>query len=180
MKVDFELIDRCKSNRRNAQNELYRLLLPYLKAICRRYIIKKDDLKDVLQESFILIFNKIDRYDASKGTFYSWAVRIAINATINYNQRVSVTNEEEFKTDLHEQDTEPEAYLNLTNDELLSIIRRMPKELFYVFNLYIIDGYQHQEIAELMGISVALSRKRLSRGRNWIKDAIAKNGQVKQ
>jgi len=174
MKVDVDLIDRCKANERYAQNELYRLMLPFLKAVCRRYIIKNEDVNDALQESFILIFKKIDLYDTSKGSFYSWAVRITINATINYNQRISVINEEEFLPELHDTNTSPEAYLNMSNGELLEIIKRMPKEHFYVFNLYVIDCFQHQEIAELLGINVSLSRKRLSRGRSWLQQEIAK------
>ena len=136
MKISVELIKQCKLKNRRSQKELYLQLLPYLKAVCQRYIIKKIDLTDALQESFVLIFKKIDQYDVSKGAFHSWAVRIAINATFNYNKRVSVNNEDEFQLNFHDVGAEPEVYKNMSDKELFELLKNMPKNYFDVFNLF--------------------------------------------
>ena len=178
MNISVELIKQCKLNDRRSQKELYLQLLPYLKAVCKRYIIKKEDLMDALQESLVLIFKKIDQYDSSKGSFHSWAVRIAINATFNYNRRVSVNNEDEFQLDYHDVGEEPEVFRNMSDEELFDLMKRMPRSYFEVFNLFVIDCFEHEEIANLLGISITLSRKRLSRGRYWLKNAIIKNSKI--
>lgn len=177
MNISGELIKQCKLNDRRSQKELYLQLLPYLKAICQRYIIKKEDYKDALQEALVLIFKKIDGYDASKGAFHSWAVRVTINATFNYNKRVSVNNEDEFQLSFHDVSTEPEVYKNMSDEEMFELMKGMPKSYFDVFNLFVIDCYDHEEISKLLDISVPLSRKRLSRGRYWLKNAIIENSE---
>jgi RNA polymerase sigma-70 factor (ECF subfamily) len=174
MEISPQLIRQCKAEDRRSQKELYLQLLPYVRAVCRRYAYKQTDLKDILQEAFFLIFSKIDKYNSSKGAFHSWAVRIAINATINYNKRISISNEDEFQLQYHDNATEPEVYQRMSNEELLTLMKEMPKNYFDVFNLHVIDQYSHEEIAELLGISVALSRKRLSRARYWLRTAINK------
>lgn len=178
MNVSVELIKQCKVKDRRSQKELYHQLLPYLKAVCQRYIIKKVDLMDALQESFVLIFKNIDQYDSSKGPFHSWAVRIAINATFNYNKRVSVNNEDEFQLNFHDLSSEPEVFKNMSDEELFVLMKEMPKNYFDVFNLFVIDCFTHEEIAELLDISIPLSRKRLSRGRYWLKNALIKNAKI--
>lgn len=174
IEISSELIRRCKLEDRRSQKELYLLLLPYLRATCYRYTTKKADLKDILQEAFLLIFRKINQFDSNKGNFHSWAARIAINTTFNYNKRVSVNNEDEFKLQYHEHTVEPEVYKKLSDEELMEMMNAMPKNYFDVFNLYVIDEYQHDEIAALLKISPALSRKRLSRAKQWLVNAILK------
>lgn len=175
MDISVSLIKQCKLKDRRAQKELYLQLLPYLKAVCKRYIIKQVDLNDALQESLVLIFKKIDQYDATKGAFHSWAIRIAINATFNYNKRVSINNEDEFQLNYHDVGEEPLVYKNMSDEELLRLMKKMPQSYFDVFNLFVIDCFDHEEIAKLLNISVALSRKRLSRGRYWLKNALLEN-----
>jgi len=175
MDISVNLIKQCKLKDRRAQKELYLQLLPYLKAVCKRYIIKQVDLKDALQESLVLIFKKIDQYDGSKGAFHSWAIRIAINATFNYNKRVSINNEDEFQLNYHDVGEERVVYKNMSDEELFSLMKKMPKSYFDVFNLFVIDCFDHEEISKLLDISIALSRKRLSRGRYWLKNAIIEN-----
>ncbi len=175
MNISVELIKQCKLKDRRSQKELYLQLLPYLRVVCQRYIIKQTDIKDVLQESFVLIFKNIDQYDELKGAFHSWAVRITINATFNYNKRNSVINEDEFQLNYHDKGMEPEVYKNMSDDELFELLKKMPKNYFDVFNLFVIDCFDHQEISELLKISIALSRKRLSRARYWLKNEFVKN-----
>ena len=180
MKISPQLIRQCKTEDRRSQKELYLQLLPYIRAVCRRYAIKQSDLNDILQETFFLIFTKLHQYKRAEGAFHSWAVRIAINTTFNYSKRISVHNEDEFQLQYHDSSTEPEAYKNMSDQELLQVMKGMPKNYFDVFNLHAIDQYSHEEIADLLGISASLSRKRLSRARYWLRNALTQKVNLNQ
>lgn len=167
MKIDLQLIQSCIDQNRTAQKELYLLLLPYLRAVASRYLKDNSYTKDVLQESFVKIFKNIQKYDPNKAPFKNWAARIAINTAFNYNERVTDTLTEEFILDIHEP-IEIESHETITDSLLMKLLKRMPKGYFEVFNLFVIDEYNHQEIALTLGISEALSRKKLSRAKNWL------------
>ncbi len=172
-KIDIALISLCLSKDREAQRKLYDLLLPYLTVICRRYLNSSADLNDVLQETFVNIFRNLEQFDLRRASFKTWTTRIAINACLKNKQKKRRHHTEELIIDLHEQQIDPAFLDQLTNKELLTWLRKMPAPYFEVFNLFVIDGFSHQEIAELLGIDAALSRKRLSRAREWIKKRLA-------
>lgn len=169
MEIDSKLIEACLSNKRESQKQLYTLLLPYLRAITKRYIRNQCFVKDVLQESFIKIFNKLETYDHNKATLKTWAAKIAINESLNYNKRKIGAPKEEIGEEAHTIFVYPKIVAELSNQDLLSILKQMPTGYFEVFNLSVIDGYKHEEIAEMLNISTASSRKKLSRSKDWLK-----------
>lgn len=170
MPIDNQLIKSCVAQDRSAQKTLYAALLPYLRAIACRYLKDTSYVKDVLQESFVKIFKKIGQFDSGKATLKQWASRITINTCINYNRRVIGLLKEEFILEKHQAVIMPAVLQNWSNENLLFILKKMPEEYFEVFNLFIIDGYSHEETANMLGISPALSRKRLSRAKRWLKN----------
>lgn len=174
MNISPQLIKECKSNNRLSQKALYLQLLPYLRAVCIRYIYHTNSVKDVLQESFILIFKNLNKFDPDKGAFHKWAVTITINATFNYNRRMTLKNQDSFEIDLHDVPQIPVILENLSIEASLQMLKKMPADYFEVFNLYIIDGYDHKEIASMLNINADLSRKRLSRARTWLKKTYGK------
>lgn len=170
--IDKEIIDSCISQNRNAQKQLYTLLLPYLRAVTNRYIRDNSYSSDVLQESFVKIFKSIGTYDSSKSHIKHWAAKITINNCFNYNKRVIGSPKEEFVIEKHQAIT-LEDLNNGSDEDILLALKKMPEPHFEVFNLYIIDGYSHQEISELLSINPTLSRKRLSRAKSWLKKTFA-------
>lgn len=177
MKISEDLVNACRANNRAAQKQLYVLLLPYLRAVCLRYLHQSNMVKDILQEVFILIFKKIDQFDPNKGPFLKWAVRITINTTLNFNNRNKEKNIIEFRPVIHDIPQTPQAFYDMSDEVLLRLLRGMPKQYYEVFNLFVIDAYSHEEIATALEISVALSRKRLSRGREWLKNTFQNQSQ---
>ncbi len=169
MQIDDHLIKSCKSQNKIAQRQLYELLLPYLRAVANRYLRDTSYTKDVLQVSFVKIFKNIDTYDPNKAPLNKWAAKIVVNNCFNYNDRVIGIPKEEFVAIQHESATSPQIMKDLSDEHLLFILKQMPKGYFEVFNLFAIDGYKHEEIATMLGITEALSRKRLSRARSWLK-----------
>jgi RNA polymerase sigma-70 factor (ECF subfamily) len=171
MQISSDLIKACISQERKAQKQLYELLLSYLRAVANRYLRDISYSKDVLQESFVKIFKNIGTYNAQLAPCHQWAARIVINTCINYNQRVSVKSHEELTTIHNNIPITSETIRVISDEYLLFLLKQMPNEYFEVFNLFVIDDYSHQEIAEFLNINEALSRKRLSRAKEWLRDA---------
>lgn len=167
MEIKSLIIDGIKQKDHKTQREFYDLTLPYLRAICSRYLYDQSSIMDVLQESYISIFTQIDKYDSTKGYFSKWMTTIVINKSINLNKKVSRRKESEFEIKIHDIG-ERDAVSHMTDEDLIFILKKMPSGLLNVFNLYIIDGYTHQEISEVLDISVLSSRKKLSRARQWL------------
>lgn len=176
--IDIKLIALCLSKNGEAQRRLYGLLLPYLNVICKRYLFDTSFLKDVLQETFINIFNHLDQFDIQKASFKTWSTQIAINASLKCNNKDKRRSTEELVIDLHEVPVMPEVIDNLSNEDLLIWLKKMPFQYYEVFNLFVIDGYSHDEIASLLSIEAALSRQRLSRARSWLKKRLQDNGAI--
>lgn len=178
MQITDDLIKSCRTQNRVAQKQLYELLLPYLRAVASRYLRDTSYTKDVLQESFVKIFKHLDRYDSQKAPLQKWAARIVVNDCLNYNKRVIGIPNEEFDTTQHEIVCLPQVMKDLSDEHLLLILKKMPNGYFEVFNLFVIDDYKHEEIAQMLDITPALSRKRLSRARNWLKKIFRDKSQL--
>lgn len=163
-----ELLAECLANRRMAQRTLYDRSLPYLSGIARRYLRNEEELKDVLQDSYLQLFQKLKQYDAGKAAFLTWAGRIVINNCLKRNQKNTRLATEELCSETHARPFAPEALAKLNEEELRRWLRRMPEELHAVFLLHVVDGFSHKEIAGMLTIDVALSRQRLSRARKWL------------
>lgn len=167
MVISKDLIQACKRKERVAQQQLYSILLPYLNLICKRYLINTSDTKDALQEAFIKIFSNINQFDSNRGQMKTWAIKITINCALKYNKKMYRFPTKELDVN-EEQASDPEILAKLSNDDLLNLVKKMPKNYFVVFNLHVIDGFSHKEISEILGIEESLSRKRLSRARGWL------------
>jgi RNA polymerase sigma factor (sigma-70 family) len=166
MKITKGCIGGCLRGENASQKELYDLLLPYLNALCGRYLNDTSIRQDVLQESFITIFSKIELFDPQKGAFHSWAGRIAINNCLKQNK--DGNRFLHFQSDKHEESIDPEVASLLSNEELIRFLKTMPEKYSEVFMLFVIEDFSHEEVSEILGIRVDLSRKRLARARAWL------------
>jgi len=134
--------------------------------VCHRYARNSEDAEDILQESFIKIFNKMSQFK-SEGSFEGWIRRIVVNTALKkytisrYSKELSVPELKESNAVL----SEPPAYSHLTEKDLLALINNLPDGYRVIFNLYVIEGYQHDEIAELLGIQPGTSRSQLVKAR---------------
>jgi RNA polymerase sigma factor (sigma-70 family) len=167
VKVKKEFIDGCLKGEYASQKELYDALLPYLNALCGRYLNDTSLRQDILQESFVVIFKKIEQFDPQKGAFHSWASRIVINNCLKQNK--SAMRFVQLQLDKHEESVDPEVVSQLSNEELIRFLKTMPQKYYEVFNLFALEDFSHEEVGEILGIKVSLSRKRLARARAWLK-----------
>jgi RNA polymerase sigma-70 factor (ECF subfamily) len=164
-----QLINDCKNNNRKAQEQLYQLYSPKLFAVCLKYSRNYNEAQDNLQDGFLIIFNKIEQF-SFKGSFDGWLKRIMINNVLQQYRNqpfLSLVNEDiedDYEIDLDDE--------NISLDYLLKIIQELPDRYRLVFNLYVLDGFSHQEIAEMLSINIGTSKSNLARARMILKDKI--------
>ncbi len=167
-----QLIYECTQNNTKAQEQLYRLLAPKLFAVCLKYSQNYDEAQDNLQESFLVIFDKIDQFK-NKGSFEGWAKKIVINYSLQQyrNRKVFDIVSENFADDSEIELDDEEVSLTF----LTTIIQELPDRYRMVFNLYVMDDYSHKEIAEMLGITIGTSKSNLSRAKAILKEKIELN-----
>ena len=154
-----------------AQSEIYELYADVLFGICLKYSRNYQDAEDTLQDSFLIIFDKITQYN-KKGSFEGWLKRIAINTALQkYRKKTPLELVKEVTDieDLVEIDFKDK---NLDIDFLLNLIQQLPDQYRLVFNLYVLDSYSHKEISKMLNISEGTSKSNLSRARKKLKIAL--------
>jgi len=165
-----QLIKNCIKKDAKAQSQLYKQYASKLFSLCLKYSKNYAEAEDNLHDAFITIFNKIEQYN-HKGSFEGWLKRIAINTALQrYRENagvfdiISEENIKEVSVDINENDVKI--------DFLLKIIQELPDRYRLIFNLYVLDGYSHVEISELINISTGTSKSNLARARMILKDKI--------
>ncbi len=150
-------------------------------ALCLKYSSNKQDAEDILQDSFIIIFDKIHQF-RKDGSFEGWLKRITINTALQKYREKSplqlIKSKRVFQEE-KEETTFPYDITRVDLDMLLILIQQLPDRYRLVFNLYVLDNYSHKEIAEMLSISEGTSKSNLSRARTILKEKIM-NHQKKQ
>jgi len=165
--IDVQLIERCKQGENTAQKKLYEICYPSFAKTCLRYTNDYDEMAFVLNDAFLKIFKQIAGFE-NKGAFEGWMHRIVVNTAIDFarkakRERVESTNSEDIG---YEQE--------MVQDEsgVLQVIRTLESPEREIFNLFAIEGYPHQEIADLLKITVATSKWHLFNARKTLKEKI--------
>lgn len=168
------LIKKCQKRDIKAQEQLYKLFADKLFAVCLKYSSNYQQAEDNLQDAFLMIFNKIGQYNDS-GSFEGWMKRVTINTALQKYRKQTlfeIVREEHLK--------EPEIEIDddsISVDYLLRIIQELPDRYRQVFNLYVLDGYSHKEIADILKISTGTSKSNLARARVILKEKIEASSQ---
>jgi len=154
------IIIRCKKGDPKAQKSLYDKYSPLFYGMCLRYMKNRTEAEDLLVESFYTIFSKINQYKGT-GSFEGWMKRIVVNSCLmqirkknNLNLHVDIEKAYYLKE-------EANAITDINYAELLKMMEDLPTGYRTVFNLYVIEGYKHREIANIMGISINTSKSQL-------------------
>ena len=165
-----QLINDCKNNDAKAQEQIYRLFAPKFFGVCLKYSANYAEAEDNLQDGFIIIFKKIEQFQF-KGSFEGWAKRIMINNALQkYRTQVrflEIVNDNIIEEEIFDIDDQ-----DVSLDYLMQIIQELPDRYRMVFNLYVLDGYPHKEIAEMLGITTGTTKSNLARARMILKEKI--------
>ena len=169
-----QLVPACRNGDRKAQKRLFDALAPKMMALCLRYIGDRPTAEDVLQDGFITLFSRLDSYSGT-GSFEGWARRIFVNTALMHLRK---TDALKLSDDIGEArglfTEEATPVQKMGYRELMSLIERLPVDARTVFNMYVIEGYSHKEIAENLGITEGTSRSQLQRARTLLQDKIKK------
>lgn len=170
---DENLIAECLKNNRKAQKLLYDKYSSKLMGVCLRYTNSRQDAEDVLIEGFINIFQKLSMY-SGEGSFEGWMKRIMINGAISHYR---ANNKYRFHEDIEDcyeiKRNEETAIERLEVKQLLKLIETMPKGYKMIFNFFVVEGYSHREIAEMLDISEGTSKSQFSKARKWLQNKLA-------
>ena len=171
--IHRDIVEECKQGNRRAQFELYQLYSQAMFNICLRMVRNEADAEDLLQNSFVDVFTKLDsfRFQSSVG---AWIKRIVVNNCINFLKKRKLHFEEIDNTlALHAvPPAEEPPTTQLTVEAIEGALFRLPDGYRVVFSLYLLEGYDHQEIADILGVSVATSKSQYSRARKKIREIL--------
>ncbi len=167
-----DIIVGCKAGNQKSQNSLVHTFAPKILALCQRYTNDKDLAYDALQETFISAFKYINTYSGS-GSFEGWLRRIAVNSSLKVIKTMkSRYFEDESVIDTNAFAEIPDIYGTLNHEEIVKLLNKLPHAQFVVFNLHIIEGYNHSEIATMLNITESTSRASLCKARNKLVEII--------
>jgi RNA polymerase sigma factor (sigma-70 family) len=165
LNVHEELISRCKSGDRAAHYKLYKLYAKAMFNVSFRITGREEDAEDAMQEAFISAFRNLESYrgDASFG---AWLKRIVVNKAINLlKKRKHESIPEDDQWDVAEDSEDVEYKEELSVERVRTAINQLPDGYRAVLSLYLLEGYDHQEIAEIMGITESTSKSQLNRAK---------------
>ncbi len=168
------LVQRSKTGDRSAQNELYKLYVNAMYNICRRMLGDPEEAKDVLQDSFIDAFSRIKTLK-NEVTFSAWLKRIVINNCINHLKKKRLVFNEWDETIENQEDNDRYDY-DFQKEEIkkvLNAVDQISEGCKVVLNLYIFEGYDHKEIAQILNISVSASKAQYSKAKAKIRKLLA-------
>jgi RNA polymerase sigma-70 factor (ECF subfamily) len=163
------LIKQCAKNDKRAQKEIYQLFAGKLFSICLKYSKNRQEAQDNFQDGFVTIFSKIGQFNF-KGSFEGWLKRIMVNTVLLKYRNKSVLN-------IVTEEIPDEVVVDVDDDEisldfLLSLIQELPERYRLVFNLYVLDGYSHKEVSQMLHIAEGTSKSNLARARAILKQKV--------
>jgi RNA polymerase sigma factor (sigma-70 family) len=166
------IINGCKKDDRKAQEQLYRSFYRVMMNLCLRYTKNESDALEVLNTGFYKVYKNINRFDAGKASVYTWVRTIIINSCLDFikaKQTLSGAGELEQAANIY---VPPAVIANMSTTAILQLVRGLPPATQAVFNLYVIEGFNHREIAKLTGISEGTSKWHLSEARKKLQQLI--------
>ncbi len=170
---DLNLLSGCKSNDRKSQEILYRKYFPIVQSMCRRYTQDEEALISIINDGFLKVFKNIAKYSQT-GSFEGWIKRLVFNALSDYFKKEN-RKQKFIALESHDRSEDATSLNNLYLEDLNIVINQLTTATREVFVLYAIEGYNHKEIGEKLGIAEGTSKWHLSKAREELKKLLLKN-----
>ena len=167
------VVEKCKANDRSAQLQLYRKYCDGMFIVAMRFVKNTDDAEDVLQESFIKAFQKLHQFKGDV-TFGAWLKRIVINKSIDFlkSKKDNVVALDEGYMQVVEDDDNWNVPSTINIEQVRNAIDDLQSKYKYVVLMYLLEGFDHQEISQVLNISESACRTRLLRGKGHLKELL--------
>lgn len=165
----LEIVHRCIDGDKGAQREVFDEIAGKMMSLCMRYAPDRDTAQDMLQDGFVNLFAKMHTYRGD-GSFEGWARKIfATTCLMNLRRKDALKMSEDLQTAaVPLEDGSPSPVQKMAYDEIMRLIGCMPEGYRLVFNLFVVEGFTHKEIAAMLGITEVTSRSQLNRARMWL------------
>ncbi len=172
--IHDDLIARCRTGDRDAHYKLYKLYSKAMYNVGYRITRSEEDAEDVLQEAFISAFRNLDSYRGD-ATFGAWLKRIVVNKALNAlnKKKLETIPDDDEQWDVPEEEVAVEYKEDLTVERVKRAIEKLPDGYRTVLSLYLLEGYDHQEIGEILGVSESTSKSQLNRAKNKLKEILS-------
>ena len=177
--TDFQqnILARCKSGERMAQQQLYEHFKGKMFAVCLRYANSRQDAEDVLQEGFVKVFRDLHQY-RGEGNFEGWLRRVIVNVALQHLRKQKGGFEfEALENVAHKMSDADDSVFDEGEKAaaLIKLMQKMPTGFRTVLNLYVLEEYSHQQISDELGISVGTSKSQLNRAKAFLKNLLEKS-----
>ena len=169
------LIKGCILNDRRVQELLYKQYCSSLMVLCKSYAKNEEDAVEMLQDGFLKVFQQIDSYDANKSSIYTWMRTIMIRTAIDFLRKQNRKNISVEWKEEHEPVIEAEALQRMSAQQIQCMLQQLPSTTRAVFNLYVTEGYNHKEIADILGCSEGTCKSQLYRSRTRLQKMLKKS-----
>ncbi|MCK4678107.1 MAG: sigma-70 family RNA polymerase sigma factor [Bacteroidales bacterium] len=170
--IHQDLIEACGKGNQKAQFEIYKLYYRSMYNVSLRIVNNTGEAEDIMQDSFLDAFGQLDKYKGT-ATFGAWLKRIVINNSLDVlRKNANLTFVEEYDYDMQEELEEETEYVDLKIDEIRKAMSALPDDYRVVLTLYLLEGYDHEEIGEILNISNSTSRIRYFRGKKKLRDIL--------
>jgi RNA polymerase sigma-70 factor (ECF subfamily) len=167
---EHKIIKKCLKGNTRAQRMLFDAHKTKWFMICLRYAHDKSEAEDMLQEGLISVFNNLKQFDANKASFSVWSNKVIVNAALQFLRKWKKLNFNQSIDDYEDRLSYPEdVFGKLGAKELTTMVQNLPDGYRTVFNLYVIDGYKHREIAEILNISENTSKSQLLKAKKMLR-----------
>jgi RNA polymerase sigma factor (sigma-70 family) len=172
MLEDSDLIQGCLSQDRKVQEQLYNKFAPKMYGVCLRYSQNADDAQDILQDGFVKVFKNLEKF-RNEGSFEGWLRRIFVNTSIEHFRKSSKMLSSHVETEnLNIQDDSLGALDKLAERDIVKLLQELSPGYRQIFNMYVIEGFSHKDIAEQLGISEGTSKSQLARAKAILKKIV--------
>lgn len=165
------VIDACLTGNRLAEKLLVRMYLGFVKSIALRYSSNHMEAEEIVNDVFLKLFNNLAKYDYSK-PFQAWTRTIAVNTAIDYYRKSQKYAHQTDIDDVDLADTDFDVISKISAEEILMLVQKLPPSYRTVFTLYVVDGYNHREIADMLGIKEGTSKSNLQDARKKLQNLI--------
>lgn len=172
--IHQEIIDRCREGNREAQFQLYKLYYKSMYNTSLRIVGNETDAEDIMQEAFLSAFNKMDSYEG-KVSFGAWLKKIVVNRSLDYLKKRRVVFEEINERVMEEEENPFMETHEIDVDKIKKAIWQLPEGYRVVLSLYLLEGYDHDEISEILHITNVSSRTQLLRAKKKLRDLLRKD-----
>lgn len=168
-----EIIEGCIEGKRVAQNKLYEHYHARMVGVCLRYAGSKDEAREIMNIGFLKVFQTIGRFKDGGGNIDAWIYRVMINTSIDYYRKeLKHRYQDDVDNHYHIKDENADAVSDMSAEELMKLVQQLSPAYRTVFNLYVIDGFSHKEIAEQLNISEGTSKSNLAKARGNLQEMI--------